>query len=382
MRPNRKRQLSMSSFVLWVGLAGAVLLVGAGEASAFRVTGEPGAWLRWDAAPRQVSGEERSLAGGLRYSIEGGSYEALRDQFMWLPSTPSVEDFERAIARAFENWTVVDPATGLPSGFYFVEDLETVAIDEPGDPFRPASFLGANPGAEIDLFAETPHAGPQFAASVVVFVDPTPGDLTLTSGTTDYPGYAIAGADIRINPGYVWSLRGFEVLLTHEIGHALGLGDLEFSSGLGGGSGFIDDDYDPTTSASAAATLTNSFALEIDPLDPDASPLQTYPGDLDGDPGLDSEGVTLLMETDGIFDLLDLLLPPITQPLLQNDEFAGRQFLYPVAVPEPSFGSMVLFGAVGLALRRFHRRRLQSRTIGDRTAADSRRPGAAHGRER
>jgi hypothetical protein len=36
---------------------------------------------RWDAAPHFVDGVERSLDGGLRYSVQGGSYEAYRDLF-------------------------------------------------------------------------------------------------------------------------------------------------------------------------------------------------------------------------------------------------------------------------------------------------------------
>ena len=301
--------------------------------------------MRWDAAPRIVTGEERSLDGGLRYSIEGGSYEALRDEFLWVAgNVPAVEDFEAAVTRAFENWTVVDPETGLAAGFHFVEDLATPAIDEPGTPSNVLSYLRANPGAEIDVFAAIPHAGSSYAASVVLFLDSAPDDLTLTSGTTSYPGWAIAGVDIRINPIYVMSLRYFEVLLTHEIGHALGLGDLEFPSGLGGGSDFLDDDYDPSTSASAAATLTNSFALSIDPYDPDSTPLQAFGGDMATDPGLESAGAELLMETGGFDDLL------YTEPRLQNDEFAGRQFLYPIVVPEPSLGALLLSGGAGLRI--------------------------------
>jgi hypothetical protein len=44
------------------------------------------------------------------------------------------------------------------------------------------------------------------------------------------------------------------------------------------------------------------------------------------------------METEGIFDLLG------QPPFLQNDEFAARQFLYPVNVPEPAFPTMLLMG--------------------------------------
>jgi len=339
----------------------------------FRVRGEPGAWARWDAAPRIVSGEERSLDGGLRYAIEGGSHAELRDQLRWVPEAPSVEDFRAAIVRAFAHWAVEDPATGLPAGFWFVEDLETEAVDDPGDPSHPQGFFGLNRGAEIDLFVEIPHAGPEFGASVAVFVDPDARELTLTSGTTGYPGWVITGADIRINPRYAWTLSAFELLLAHEIGHALGLGDVDARSEeteadlegetrvrLDSGSVFLDDDYDPSTSARARATLTNSFALRIDPLDPDASDLVSHAGDMKGDPGLDTPGVELLMETEGIFDLLPL--QRAGRPILQNDEMAARQFLYPVLPPRrgPSLASGLLLGAglvsaglgIGLAVRR------------------------------
>ncbi len=322
----------------------ACLVLCAGPAIAFRLIGSGEKWVRWDAAPRFVGGEERSLAGGLRYSIETGDYAAFRDRFSWVPEPPSAVAFESAIARAFEHWTIVDPASGLPAGFHFVADLATPAVDEPGIPGNPSSFLGVNAGAEIDIFAATPHPGEGFAASVIFFVDVVEDDLTLTSGTTDYPGFAITGVDIRINPAFVWSLRGFETLLAHEIGHALGLADLEAPTTPGDTSAFLDDDYDGTSSASALATLTNSFALVIDVFDPDASPLQAYSGDLNLDPGVDTAGVEILMESDDFLDLLAI------EPKLQNDDFAGRQFLYPVPVPEPRYGVALVAGALAVTL--------------------------------
>ncbi|MEM9177469.1 MAG: hypothetical protein AAGC67_19815 [Myxococcota bacterium] len=326
-------------------LVAALLLIWAGPAAAFRLIGSPGNWARWDAALRFVDGEERSLVGGLRYSIEHGDYGVLKDEFLWLGTPPTDAEFEEAVGRAFEHWEIVDPATALPAGFYFVEDLATTAVDQPPtNPFDPAAYLGANAGAEIDIFAETPHAGPSFGASVVFFLDPVSDDLTLTSGTPNYDGVAIAGADIRMNTAFVWTLSSWETLLTHEIGHALGLADLEVSPGQANVSGFIDDDYDPSTSATAAATLTNPFALQIDPVDPDASALFSFPGNLNTDPGLDSPGALLLMESQGWQDLRN------TDPKLQNDDFAGRQFLYPVPVPEPGVGLMLVVGAATLPL--------------------------------
>ena len=116
----------------------------------------------------------------------------------------------------------------------------------------------------------------------------------------------------------------------------------------GSTSGFLDDDYDPSSSASAAATLTNSFALLIDPFDPDASGLLSFSGVMNTDPGLDTPNVSLLMESEDYLDVRSL------DPVLQNDDFAARQFLYPVVVPEPGFGGALVLGVacLGLASRR------------------------------
>lgn len=335
-RPGRLARLGARTFILV--LLG--VLLSTGPALAFRVIGTTAGWARWDAAPRYVGGEERSLDGGLRYSIEHGDYAVLRDDVLWLAGNPpSVADFEAAIARAFEHWEAVDPATALPAGFYFVEDLSTPAVDQaPNNPNNPNAYLGLNAGAEIDLFVATPHAGSSYGASVIFFVDTVEDDLTLTSGTTNYPGLAITGADIRMSDSIVFTLSAFETLLTHEIGHALGLADLEAVPSGVDVSGFLDDDYDPSTDASVLVTTTNSFALVIDPDDPDVSPLLSFGGNMNTSPGLDSAGVNLLMESE------DWLSLRFTDPKLQNDEFAGRQFLYPVPVPEPNTGWMLVVG--------------------------------------
>lgn len=327
-----------------LGLAGALPESG----GAFRVREESGVRARWDAAPRTVGGEERSLDGGLRYSIGGGSYEAFRDRIRWIPQQPSAEEVREAIRRAFDHWTIDDPVTGLPSGFHFVEDLETEAVDDPGEPFRQGDSFGLNRGAEIDLFVESPHAGSEYGASVVLSLDPGSRELTLTSGTTGYPGLAIAGVDIRINPRYSWNLAGFELLLTHEIGHALGLTDVDSRASIEGrDSPFLDDDYDPSTPERALATLTNPFAHRIDPLDPDASELKSWHESLKTNPGLDTPGVQLLMESEGILDLLDA--HRAGEPILQADELAARQFLYPVVPSRKPVDRRLVFLASGLA---------------------------------
>ena len=62
---------------------------------------------------------------------------------------------------------------------------------------------------------------------------------------------------------------------------------------------FIDDNLDLSSSAAALATLTNSWTLLVDPLNPAASPLQRFMLTL-GDPGTQTFGVDILMESLGL----------------------------------------------------------------------------------
>ena len=282
---------------------------------------------RWDAAPHLVDGVERSLDSGLRYSIEGGSYQALLDQLQWRSAPPSVGDFQAAIDMAFDRWEAVDPESGLGTDLFFVPDLGTPAVLESFD--GPTRVWKLNRGAEIDLFARPRFVDIGSLAGVSTFGDPDSNTVALTSGVENYPAPVISGADISMASDYAWpSLDFFHRILTHEIGHAIGLRDVNFHSERRGWSLFYDDNFDPTSDATALATLTNSFAHLIDPLDPDNSPgLNLYepcdePESLGetctSRPGFDTPGVNLI-ETSPQFD-------PIFP---QNDEFAGRQFLYP-----------------------------------------------------
>ncbi|NEO94144.1 hypothetical protein [Moorena sp. SIO3I6] len=230
-----------------------------------------GGGSRWDAAPRTIQGQNRSLDGGLRYSLQGGSYQAYRDLFTW-DILPSVNEFQNAIEAAFNAWTVVDPVSGLGTDLSFVADLETPVVG--------TGRGGVNRyGAEIDLLASTDatfwnpgNTSPQ-GESFFYYINDT---VTLTSGTENYAGSsAIIGADITFNnnAGTVYTLDFFRRLLTHEIGHAIGLGDIE---GDISANRFIDDNYDGSTSATALATLSNPIAQLIDPLNPAASPFSLF----------------------------------------------------------------------------------------------------------
>ena len=111
----------------------------------------------------------------------------------------------------------------------------------------------------------------------------------------------ISGVDIFLQNAHPWSsLASFQSTLTHEIGHAIGLGDVDAAEGTDEVlTKFYDDNFDGTNTRTAIATLTNAFAHLIDPLDPDNSPaLMQYdlcvpidpndPYSCVSEPGLDS----------------------------------------------------------------------------------------------
>ena len=308
-----------------LGLLLGLILIGRVDAGIYFGGNGLSGGYRWDAAPRSVAGEERSLQGGLRYSVAGGSYQSFRDQFSW-NSVPTVAAFQQTVERSFGAWTSVDPVSGLGTSVSFVADFSTQVRGS-------GSFGVLNPaGAEIDLFGL--NAGDTGTRGYTSF-NAVGFPVTLTSGVSNYQGSAaISGADIHINsnPGAVYSLEVFGRLLTHEIGHTLGLGDAD----LGGQ--FIDDNFNPLN---PVATLNNSWAGLVNPLDPSNSAgLSTFniPGST-----FSITGIDLLMESNGLGisagNPLSNLIP------LTADEYGMRQFLYPiVAVPEP--GSLMLMVVV------------------------------------
>ncbi|CAN5428502.1 hypothetical protein BH23VER1_BH23VER1_15430 [soil metagenome] len=322
------------------GSAG-VVVVGAGvliglvaTAAGFGVSLDEGGYAsRWDASPSQ----SRSLDGGLTYNVGNffgdSGYENFANQFTFSDGSGQAE-VEQAVGEALDAWTAVDPATGLGAGFTF-----TAALGEAYSPFSPGA------GAEIDIVAvDFGNSSPSG------FTDRTVSGtvMMLSSGVAAGGGSAINGADIRLNSNFTasWTIEQFRAVLIHELGISLGLVDVDVPVD-GFLPPFFDDNYDGTDSATALATLTNPWADQIDPFDPEGTPgLQTFSVN-DGDPGFDTEGVDIVMETEIPVSLL-------SDPTLSNDDYAGRQFLYPVvlAIPEPSVPALLLAGLCAVAFRR------------------------------
>ena len=138
---------------------------------------------RWSAAPRFVDGVERSLDGGIRYSLDGGSYENFRDMFQW-QTTPSVEEFQEAIELSFAAWTVTDPRSKFYGMLTFTEDFST--------PVENGNLVGS----EIDIIARRFDSSGQRGSATLSW-----GiwqNMMLTSGV-NYIGQPINGSDIEMN---------------------------------------------------------------------------------------------------------------------------------------------------------------------------------------
>ncbi|MCC6682876.1 MAG: hypothetical protein IT445_18415 [Phycisphaeraceae bacterium] len=274
---------------------------------------------RWDFASIYFNGNERSLQGGLRYSLQGGSYQAFKNQFTW-EVVPTNAQFKRTVRKAFEAWTTVDPATGFGTKLRFQSDLST--------PVSRRVVSSVRLGAEIDLFAAMSASNwdieDENLQGETAFSSRHIGNkkIRLTSGTTGYSGYAITGADITLNsnPEAIWTLGWFRLVLAHEIGHALGLADVDV---VGPDGMFIDDNYEDER----PAKLRNSFAAKINTTNPAASGhlhLYEVPND---EEGLEHPAVNILMESELDSELY------MAYPYLSNDDYAGRQFLYPYVTP-------------------------------------------------
>jgi hypothetical protein len=270
---------------------------------------------RWDAVDFMLGTGNifngRSLAGGITYNFEAG----FLNKFTWAGVAPTQAQLDAAIAAAFSVWDVNSPLSFLKVNTATVLTNRNAAGND---------ILGA----DIDLFAT--DISPLAETAVYGIRQADGGNVTLTSGPADYPSSTIAAVDIRIDltgsSGNPWTLPIWTKVLTHEIGHAIGLGDVESNP-------FWDTND------------TLNDVMTISALDPNNSQNLANKGELGA---AKFSAIDILMES-GLGTTPYWNARPNT---LANDDIAGRFFLYPVPEPESYMMMLAGLGLLGFAARR------------------------------
>jgi TonB family protein len=249
----------------------------------------------WSANMRSLlESGERGLGGGLEYSVDPSVCTELN-----FVDDSSCEDIRALIAAAGAMWSLGNP------NISFVDVTDHIAATRGG-----TVPVSARAGAEINFFA-VPRAElienlqGSTATTQTFYIAAKP---VSTNGLTLWESEGILGtANVDFVTDVCYYLRepvapgicvSFAQVLLHELGHVLGLAHPELEAFWN-----LDSDNDPTT-----------------PVTPGCQP---FLASLRVSPNFDPDA--LMLATRG---------PADWESAIKPDDYAGRDFLYPICTPE------------------------------------------------